>query len=50
LLYAWEHDISPDQASNVLGLSTEAVKRAFRDFSSKNLATQHLREVAYSMN
>ena len=50
LLYAWEHEISPDQASNVLGLSTGAIERAFKDFSSKNVATQHLREVAYSMN
>ena len=50
LLYAWEHKISPDQASNVLGLSTEAVERAFKDFNSKNLATQHLREMACSID
>jgi NAD+ synthase len=50
LLYAWERKISPDQASNVLGLSTEAVERAFKDFNSKTLATQHLREMAYSIN
>ncbi len=50
LLYAWEHKISADRASSMLGLSTEAVERAFKDFKSKNLATQHLREMACSIS
>ena len=50
LLYAWEHQVSPDQTLKVLGLSKQAVERAFKDFTSKNLATQHLREMAYSLD
>jgi len=50
LLYAWEHQVSLEQTSKVLGLSNEAVKRAFKDFTSKNLATKHLREMAYSLD
>ncbi|MFC1738376.1 NAD(+) synthase [Planctomycetota bacterium] len=50
LLYAWEHQVPLDQTSKVLGLSNEAVGRAFKDFVSKNLATQHLREMAYSLD
>jgi len=50
LLYAWEHQVPLEQTSKVLGLSNEAVKRAFRDFTSKNLATKHLREMAYAID
>jgi len=50
LLYAWEHQVPLDQTSKVLGLSNEAVGRAFKDFASKNFATQHLREMAYSLD
>jgi len=49
LLYAWEHEVPVDETASVLGLSQEAVNRAFRDFSSKNRATQHLRETAHAM-
>jgi NAD+ synthase len=44
LLYAWEHQVSTDEASAVLDLPQDAVKRAYKDFMSKNRATAHLRE------
>jgi len=50
LLYAWEHQVALERTAEVLGLSNEAVKRAFKDFASKNLATKHLREMAYSLD
>jgi len=49
LLYAWEHDVPLKEVTNVLDLSEEAVKRAFKDFTSKNRATAHLREMAYTL-
>jgi NAD+ synthase len=49
LLYAWEHDIRVEEAAKVLDLSEEAVKRAYKDFTSKNRATAHLREMAYTL-
>ena len=50
LLYAWEHQVALERTAEVLELSKQAVERAFRDFSSKNLATKHLREMAYSLD
>ncbi len=44
LLYAWEHKIPPEQSAKALDLSEDAVKRAYKDFESKNRATAHLRE------
>lgn len=49
LLYAWEHQVSIEQTSKVLELSDDAVERAFKDFASKNHATAHIREPAYSL-
>jgi NAD+ synthase len=49
LLYAWEHDVPVEVVANVLVLSEEAVQRAFKDFTSKNRATAHLREMAYTL-
>ena len=49
LLYAWEHKISTDEAAKVVGLSEDAVKRAYKDFTAKNNATAHLREMAYTL-
>ncbi len=49
LLYAWEHDVPADEVANVLDLSEEAVKRAYKDFTSKNRATAHLREMPYTL-
>jgi len=48
LLYAWEHQVSSDETAEVLSISKPAVERAFGDFTSKNRATMHLREMAYS--
>jgi NAD+ synthase len=45
LLYAWEHEVPTGEAANVLNLSEDAVKRAYKDFTSKNRATDHLRHV-----
>ena len=50
LLYAWEHEVPIGETVNVVGLSDEAVKRVFKDFTSKNLATKHIREMAYSID
>ncbi|MBN1833103.1 MAG: NAD(+) synthase [Deltaproteobacteria bacterium] len=44
LLYAWEHKVPKDVVANVLHLSEDAVERAYKDFTSKNRATAHLRE------
>ncbi len=49
LLYAWEHQVSAGEAAQVLGLSEEAVNRAFTDFTTKNRATSHLRDLPHSM-
>ena len=45
LLYAWEHKVPEIEASKVLGLPEEAVKRVYKDFTTKNRATIHLREL-----
>jgi NAD+ synthase len=50
LLYAWEHEVSISDAANVLDISEDAVKRAFKDFASKNRATAHLREVTHTLD
>jgi NAD+ synthase len=49
LLYGWEHDVPASKVATVLDLSEEAVERAYKDFTSKNRATQHLREMAYTL-
>jgi len=45
LLYAWEHDVPINDVANLLDISEDAVKRAFKDFTSKYRATAHLRKV-----
>ncbi len=45
LLYAWEHEVPKNTVADVLGLSEDAVERAYKDFAAKNRATAHLREV-----
>ncbi len=49
LLYAWEHQVSAGEAARVIGISEEAVNRAFTDFTTKNRATTHLRELPHPM-
>lgn len=48
LLYAWEHSIDTKEVAPVLGLPEDAVKRAYKDFASKNRATAHLRELPHT--
>jgi len=50
LLFAWEHRISSSKTSGVLSLSEDAVNRVFRDFTTKNRATDHLREMAHTLS
>ncbi len=50
LLYAWEQKIDIAEVSRVMELSEEQIKRAFRDFTHKNSATQHLNEVPPTVN
>ncbi len=50
LLYAWEQEISKEEAAKVLELSVGTVTRAFRDFTEKNQATAHLRRMPYQMD
>ncbi len=49
LLYAWEHKIPTHETAQVLDLSEDAVKRAFKDFESKYRATAHLREMPHTL-
>ncbi len=49
LLYAWEHEMPASEAAAAIELDEDAVTRAFADFSSKYRATQHLRELPYSL-
>jgi len=45
LLYAWEHKVPTNDVANVLDISEDAVERAYKDFTTKNRATAHLRKV-----
>ena len=49
LLYAWEHNIPANEVAPVMEISVEAVERAYKDFTSKNRATRHLREMPYTI-
>ncbi len=42
LLYAWENKVPIAEVCQAMALTEEQVKRAFRDFTSKHNATQHL--------
>lgn len=43
LLYSWEKKVPIAEVCEVMNLTEDQVKRAFRDFSAKSNATQHLR-------
>ena len=49
LLFAWENEVPAEEVGPVMGLSPDQVRRAFRDFTAKYVATQHLRAVAPSL-
>jgi NAD+ synthase len=50
LLYAWVHKVSEAEVARAMELTEEQVKRAFRDFTSKNTATRHLRRLPPTLN
>ena len=45
LLYAWVNQVDMQEVCQVMALSEEQVKRAFRDFNGKFKATRHLNQV-----
>ena len=45
LLYAWEKKVPIAEVCEVMNLTEDQVKRAFRDFSAKSNATRHLRRL-----
>ena len=45
LLYAWENDVPDEKVCEVMNLTPEQVKRAKKDFESKNHATRYLRQL-----
>jgi NAD+ synthase len=49
LLYAWENKLDLLSVRQVMGLSEDQVRRAFRDFASKHRATEHLRHFPPSL-
>jgi len=50
LLYAWEYKVAASDAAKALDISEDAVKRAYKDFASKNHATAHLREGTHTLD
>jgi NAD+ synthase len=49
LLYAWENKVPIEDVCREMELDENQVNRAFRDFTSKYNATQHLRELPASL-
>jgi len=49
LLYAWENKLASDEVCEVMGLTKDQVERAFRDFSAKYRASEHLRMLPPSL-
>ena len=49
LLYGWEHDVPAVEVAAAIDLPREAAERAYQDFTSKNHATAHLREMAHTL-
>ena len=47
LLYGWEHQVAIPEVAKVLNLGEDAVKRAYKDFTTKNHATAHLRTMPF---
>ena len=50
LLYAYDNHILENQVSEVLQLSPDQIKRAFRDFKAKQISTWHLRQLPPTIN
>ncbi|MBD3321401.1 MAG: NAD(+) synthase [Chitinivibrionales bacterium] len=49
LLYGWEHEIPAETVAGAIAISPEAGLRAYKDFSLKNRATAHLREMPHTI-
>jgi NAD+ synthase len=49
LLWAWENKVPVPEIGQVMGLSEDQVRRAFRDFTSKYNSTEHLRRMPPSL-
>jgi NAD+ synthase len=49
LLYAWENKVELSEVCRVMELTEQQVRRAFRDFTSKHKATEHLRHFPPSL-
>jgi NAD+ synthase len=49
LLYAWEYEVPVESVCEVMELTEDQVNRAFRDFSAKAKATEHLRMLPPSL-
>jgi NAD+ synthase len=49
LLYAWRNKVDTAEICRVMGLTEDQVRRAFRDFTSKHRATEHLRQFPPSL-
>jgi NAD+ synthase len=45
LLYAWEYKLDTNAVAEEMGLTTEQIDRAFRDFDSKHSSTEHIRKL-----
>jgi NAD+ synthase len=43
LWYAEQHDVEPERAAALMGLSTEQVARAFKEFAQRRRTTEYLR-------
>lgn len=49
LLFAWEYKVNINDVTRGLGLTKEQVLRAYRDFESKHTSTEHIRQLALSL-
>ncbi len=49
LLYAWEYKLDINAVAEELGLTTEQIDRAYRDFDSKHAATEHIRQLPHAI-
>jgi NAD+ synthase len=50
LIYAYQKNVPIEQISGTLELTPEQIKRVFKDFKAKELATWHLREMPPSLS
>ena len=50
LLYAWENEVPLAEVCQVMALTEEQVKRAFKDFAAKANATRHLHAMPPTLN